>query len=209
MTNNPTKRWALIVGGKGTGKSTTAARVADMLTSRGIAVGGVIQEAVHENGERIAYRAHRVGNSKSGVIIARRGAPPEGAKTNALREFCSLVFDDDAFATAGTWVRQAMSACDIVIVDEVSKLEVSGGGHHDAIRDALAGHALAILVVRADQLFAVVEKFELEDAVADLEVGDDGALETFVDAIVRAVRTVTSPWASVRVVSTGSINGER
>ncbi|MCL2779062.1 MAG: DUF2478 domain-containing protein [Polyangiaceae bacterium] len=188
-----TKRWALIVGGKGAGKSTAATRVANMLATRGIAVGGVIQEAVHEDGERVAYRACHVGEPTSGVIIAHRGAPPKGTQTNALREFCSLVFDDDAFAAAGAWVRQAMNACDVVIIDEVSKLEVSGGGHHNAIRDALAGRALAILVVRDHQLFAVVEKFELEDAVASLEVGDDDAIDAFVDTIVCAVRTTESP----------------
>jgi nucleoside-triphosphatase THEP1 len=187
-----TKRWALIVGDKGAGKSTTATRVVNMLAARGIAVGGVIQEAVHEDGERVAYRACHVGHENHGVIVAHRGAPPKGLNAEAMHEFCSFVFDDDAFATAGSWVRQAVSACDVVIVDEVSKLEVSGGGHHNAIRDALTGRALVILVVRSHQLFAVVDKFGLDDAVADLEVGDDGALETFVGAIVRAVRTTES-----------------
>lgn len=188
------KLWALVAGGKGAGKSSTAARVADLLAARGVVVGGVIQEALLEDGDRVAYRARRLGHPSDGVLLARRGAPPEGARTDALSTFCSFVFDAAAFATAAGWVRQATTECDVVIVDEVSKLEASGGGHHDAIRDALAGSALVILVVRADQLFAVVERFELEDAVATFDVGDDdGALATFVDTITRAVPATESP----------------
>ena len=181
------KVWALIVGAKGSGKSALASRVASELGARGVHVDGVIQDAIEEDGERVAYRVRRVGGGGEGVLLARRGAPPAGARAGSSREFCSFVFDDAAFARARTWVRQAAGESDVVVVDEVSKLEVSRGGHHDAIQDALVGRALVILVVRADQLFAVVERFELEDAVAILDAADESALTSFVEAVARAV----------------------
>lgn len=181
-------RWALITGGKGSGRSRTTSLVVDRLAASGISVGGVIQEAVQEDGERIGYHARRVGAERRVIPLARRGAAPVGARPDSVCSFCSFVFDGAAFAEAGTWVREAAAQCDVVIVDEVSKLEVAKGGHHDAIVDALDGRALVVLVVRADQLFAVVERFGLEDAVATLDAGDDGAESAFIEAVARAAR---------------------
>lgn len=183
-----TATWALIAGGRGGEKSRVAARVVDALRAGGLAVGGVLQDAVVEDGERVGYRARRVGHPDVSVSLARRGGAPDGARPEARREFCSLIFDDDAFAVAGAWVRESARRDDVVVVDEVSKLEAARGGHHDAIRDALAGRALVVLVVREDQLFDVVERLSLDDAVATLGAGDDGALPAFVAAVARAAR---------------------
>lgn len=181
-------RWALIVGPKGSGKTSLAARVARELTARGVSVDGVLQAAVHQDGERVGFQARRVGASGDEVALARRGVAPEGTPPERAHEFCSYVFDDDAFVQARRWVEQAANAADVVIVDEVSKLEVARGGHYAGIKSALGARAVVLLVVRADQLFAVVERFELEDAIATLETADEGALSSFVDAITRAAR---------------------
>lgn len=184
MTHTP---WALIAGGRNTGKSGTAAEVAAALAARGVTVGGVIQEAVVEEGERVGYVARRVDAPGTVKMLARRGAAPEGARPGAVHTVCSFVFDADAFAEVRRWLREAGERAEVVIVDEVSKLEVTGEGHHGAVQDALGGRALVVLVVRADQLFAVVERFGLEDAVATLETGDGVALAEFVEAVARAV----------------------
>ena len=46
-------RWALIVGAKGTGKSSFSARVITDLLERGVAVAGVVQDAIVEEDERV------------------------------------------------------------------------------------------------------------------------------------------------------------
>lgn len=183
-----THRWALIVGPKGSGKTTLAARVARALTERGVSVGGVLQEASIRDGERVGFQARRVGAGGDQVPLARRGVAPEGTPPERAHEFCSYVFDDGAFVQARSWVEHAADTADVVIVDEVSKLEVARGGHHDGIRGALGAGALVLLVVRADQLFAVVERFELDDAIATLETADESGFSSFVDAVVRAAR---------------------
>jgi nucleoside-triphosphatase THEP1 len=181
-------RWALLSGPRGTGKSSRAARIARELEGRGLTVGGVVQEAIERDGARVGYVARRVGAAARGagaadeVVLARKGAPDAGGADVA---FCSFVFDSDAFARAREWVALAARDADVVVVDEISKLEVAGQGHHDAVRDALGGRALPLLVVRADQLFGVVERFELDEPVAVLESVDDDALASFVDALAR------------------------
>lgn len=180
------RRWALIVGPKGSGKSSLALRVADALSARGVAVDGVVQEALRDEGEAVAFQARRVGKTADAVPLARHGAAPQGARAESAFPFCSYVFDADAFVEAGKWVREAARESEVVIVDEVSKLEVARGGHHDAIVDAFATGALVVLVVRADQLFAVVERFGLDDAVAMLDIAEEAELDGFVDALVTA-----------------------
>lgn len=181
-------RWALIVGPKGSGKTSLAARVADALTARGVSVGGVLQEALHQDGENVGFQARRVGSSGDELPLARRGVAPVGTPPERAHELCSYVFDAEAFVRARSWVEHAANTADVVIVDEVSKLEVARGGHHDGIRSVLGSPAIVLLVVRADQLFAVVERFELDDAIATLETADEGAVSGFVDAVVSAAR---------------------
>lgn len=187
------RRWALISGAKGTRKSETATRLAELLGARGLTVGGVVQQSTHESDDRVLYRARRLGEPPLVIPLARRGSPPEGARPEAACTFCSFVFDRDAFTEAGGWIREAAAHADVVVIDEVSKLEVSRGGHHDAIAAALGERALVVLVVRADQLFAVVERFELEDAVATLELGDDADVEGFADVVAAAARDEARP----------------
>lgn len=187
------RRWALIAGAKGAGKSGTATQIVELLEARGLTVGGVIQEATHEGDERVLYRARRLGEPPLAIPLARRGSAPEGARPEAVCSFCSFVFDSDAFVEAGRWVREAAARSDVVVIDEVSKLEVSRGGHHDAIEAALGERALVVLVVRADQLFAVVERFGLDDAVATLEIGDDADVEGFAAVVAAAAHEEARP----------------
>jgi len=185
-----TARWALLVGRKGEGKSSAASWVAAELAARGVAVGGFVQEAIEEDDERVGYRARGLGRPDS-VVVARRGSPPRGAEDGALLSFCSFVFDNDAFRQARGWLQGDLVEAGVVVIDEVSKLEVARGGHHDAILDALAGGAVVLLVVRADQLFSVVERFDLGEPVATLDAGDDDARAGFVSALAQAAREAT------------------
>ena len=106
--------------------------------------------------------------------------------------FCSFLFRDDAFSTARDWLERDARTSDVVVIDEVSKLEASGKGHHDTIRHALAlNDVVVVLCIRADQLFYVVERFDLEDdAVAVMEIpADDETVASFVsDVAASAVR---------------------
>jgi len=182
-------RWALLVGGKGDDKSALAVRVAAELGARGLRVGGVVQDPIEEDGERRAYVARRLGGPET-VVVAREGAAAPGATEAAV---CSYVFDAGAFERAREWIRQGSREADVVVIDEVSKLEVARGGHHDAIREALGGHAVVVLVVRGDQLFSVVERFDLGEPCATLESADEGAFARFLEDLARAATAAKAP----------------
>jgi len=181
--------WALILGGKGTGRSTTAHRVAARLEERGVSVAGFVQEGIEEDGDRVGHRLRRLARDAS-LVVAKRGASARGPNEES---FCGFVFDNDAFAAARRWVEEDAPHARALVLDEVSKLEVAGKGHHDAVAAALAGGGLTVLGVRADQLFYVMERFGLDEPVASLEPGDADDEDAFIEALVRASTTASAP----------------
>ncbi len=176
-------RWAAIVGARGTGKSTHATRVVELLQRRGVRVGGFFQKATEDELGRRSYDLHRL---VTGEVLAL-ARPTTGQELPGHTTYCSFSFVDEAFIKACRWVEQDLGSCPVIIIDEVSKVEVSGQGHHDAIRCALAAgdDTVVVLCVRADQLFYVVEKIELEDDAAGLlEVpASEEDILAFVEAI--------------------------
>lgn len=177
------RRWALLVGGKGSGMSSLAGRVVAALRERGVAAAGVIQEAIEEDGECVAVRIRRIGHDEH-ALLARRG---ETARDPNEQPFCSFVFDNQAFAAARSWLAADAPSAAVLVIDEVSKLEAARGGHHAAVERALRGAALVVLVVRAEELFAVMECFGLDEPVAALDAAEGEAIAPFVDAVVAAL----------------------
>ncbi len=179
-------RWALVSGTKGTGKSRAVNRAAEALAARGVAIAGFVQDAIEADGERVGYRLRRLGRPDTRVV-ARKNATPRGPEDEA---FCSYVFELGAFDEARRWLVEDAPTARVLFLDEVSKLEVAGRGHHAAIRDALAGDAIVVLSVQAAQVFGVLERFELGAPVAALETAEGGDLGAFVDALADAAGEV-------------------
>lgn len=178
-------KWALIVGAKGSGKTTTVRAVVDAARARGLAVGGVVQEPVTEAGstERVAYDAVRLATPEERVTVARRGPVPGPGGDPMI---CSFSFDDAAFARVRGWIDVDASDVDVVVIDEVSKAESRGRGHAAAIVDALRTSATVVLAVRDDELVHVMTQFGLGEPLATLSTADPSALHAFVAALVAA-----------------------
>lgn len=177
-------RWALIAGAHGGEKVALVRAAVEALGAQGVALGGFVQEPVDEGGARAGYEAKRL----AAPARARVARKPGGQRSPAEEEFCSLVFDGDAFARAARWIEEDLAGrAQAVVIDEVSKLEVAGRGHARAIERALASDRLAVLCVRADQLFAVVERFSLGEPIASLGEEQPSA-DAFAQAIAKATQ---------------------
>jgi nucleoside-triphosphatase THEP1 len=174
-------RWALIVGERGTGKSSLSSRVLAALATHGVAIAGVVQEAITVGESRVAYRALRAGGSDA-VIVARK------ADGVVEHQGCYFLEDTAAFGEVRRWLAEDTRADGVVLIDEVSKFEVSGGGHHDAITAALKSGALVILSVREDQLADVTSSYELREPLASIGTSNAEDIDTFVSTILSVVR---------------------
>jgi hypothetical protein len=144
---------AAVVGGRGSGKTTTLRRLAADLRQVGVTVGGVCQPAHPDglgygiedmsSGERRAFASAAAGNT---------GQP-------------GFVFEPDGWAWAAAALKRAAAGAQVVFADEMGILEASGQGHAAAVRDALAvagcrcgpsgRRSVLVLGVRTDAAAAV------------------------------------------------------
>lgn len=151
-----------VVGAPGSGKTTRIAQVMGGVRARGLAAGGVCQPAIpgeRPDGLRPGYmlRDLATGQERPFAKWHGRGGP----------DAPHYAFDPEGWVWAGERIRHAAESSDVVVVDELGRLEARGGGHLPAIRDAMdAGDArFWILAVRDDAADAVQRWLGPFDAV--------------------------------------------
>ncbi|MBI5547170.1 MAG: DUF2478 domain-containing protein, partial [Deltaproteobacteria bacterium] len=179
-------RWALISGEKGHNKSGLALEVVERLQAGGAAVGGFLQQRCYDAHEQKGYELLRLANCER-ITLAVGGV---AAKEPTQESFCSYAFRNDAFEQAFQWLKEDAPRADVLVLDDVSKLEVQGKGHAASLVWALAQPVPVVLVVaRASQLFYVDENCGLDDEpVAALELPvDRAACDGLVAAILETV----------------------
>jgi nucleoside-triphosphatase THEP1 len=170
--------WALIVCPPGQPKTTAAFDVAAALAARGLRVAGFAQRRLPDAPRR--YELCCLAADEPPVPLGRRGGTPGPGE----EPFCNCVFKPDAFVEARAWLARDLPGCDVVVIDELSRMEATGGGHTKAALVAVARAPLTVLSIRGDRLSAVMDRLSLGDPVAVLEQGD--ALEPFVAAVADA-----------------------
>jgi len=155
----------VVYGPRGAGKTTATLRLAEKFGAQGLRVGGFFQRTTTDDLDRRGYDLVRVADKTAAVPLARPGVPKDQATESSV---CSFVFAREAFVKGLEWLRADAAWADVLVIDEVSKLEVSGEGHFAALRwaAALEARMIVLLSVRAEQLFYVVEKFELEERIS-------------------------------------------
>lgn len=136
-----TKTPILITGGIGAGKTRTAARIAAELGKRGIEVGGVISLRTMRDNETVGYTVRDLSTGEERPFA---GLNPPGIPVG--RFFVS----EEGLTFARTAIIRATQSAQVVFVDEVGRLELDGKGLADAVRKALGGRALPVLLVRAE-----------------------------------------------------------
>jgi nucleoside-triphosphatase THEP1 len=175
--------WALVVAARGGQRSRAAREVADALLASGLRVGGFVQ------------RTDEVGAGAKVLTVVRlrdgleRPLARPAAQVSADGAACSLAFDPAGFAEARAWVDEDVGAAQVLVLDGLGKLELSGEGHRAALDRALGSGAPVVLAVRDDQLVYAVEALGLGDPLASYTDGEGAAArEAFVAAVVTAAR---------------------
>ncbi len=172
----------MVYGPPHEGKTALAVRLAERLAELGLAVGGFFQQAVTDQLDRRGYDLVRFADRRQVVPLARP------ARAGDMAAICSFVFRPDAIARGANWLREDAGWADVLLIDEVSKLELMGSGHCETVRWALtlAREKVVILSIRADQLAAAAEQFEItEHLLGYLELPVTGRqIEELVQSLV-------------------------
>lgn len=133
------ERALIVTGAIGAGKTAAVFSLGEELRARGLVVGGVTSPRVLVGTSTVGYRVRDVATGEERVLC--RDEPPGIPFRRFFFSSDGLAFANDALYRAAEWA-------DVVIVDEVGPLELSGGGFAPGIRTALASQVFLILTVR-------------------------------------------------------------
>jgi nucleoside-triphosphatase THEP1 len=171
-------RVVAVVGDPGTGKTTMVAAVAAALRRRGLAVAGIAQPASGDGPDR-SYALRDVVTGQERAFAARRADGGPG-----------FDFEEDGWAWARARIEDAITSADVVVVDELGRLEADGRGHVAGL-DGRGGRARWIVAaVRADCSAAIQARLGGFDTVVEAS-RDPEVAEALVEALVKGMRERT------------------
>lgn len=174
----------LVVGEPGSGKTSWCREYIDEQRKRGVTVGGILCPAIEHQGQRVGSNALDLltGQAVPFARLSRHGAFKAGEKIGDY-----TISRDAILFACGAIERAVESSCDLVVIDEVGPLELSGKGLMSAVELALASAVNVLIVVRSSLREALQRHFPQYEfvVVADLtqsrsngsELADSGSHE--------------------------------
>jgi general stress protein 26/nucleoside-triphosphatase THEP1 len=144
----------LLVGGIGSGKTSTGLRLLSLLRQSDVRVGGILAPRVVEGDETVGY---------SLIDLATDATHPFAGLEPSDVPVGRFFVSDKGLSIADRAVTTALEEASVVFIDEVGRLELGGGGHAPAVRRLLASSALPILLVRDELVEEVVRTFDIVD----------------------------------------------
>jgi nucleoside-triphosphatase len=137
----------LLEGRPGSGKTTVAVRLADLLAERGLEVRGFFTREVRKGGRRVGFAVESIGGERATLAHVRLSGPPRVGKYGVDLE----AFERVALPAIARPPREG-----VVVIDEIGKMELAS----EPFREAVSG----LLEARVD-LVATVHVFR--DAFTD------------------------------------------
>jgi len=138
----------LVFGKPGSGKTSWCKQYISQLRSYGLSVGGVLSPETREHGKRTGYTALDVLTGEEVPFAQLSGNRPSGEEELVGRYFISR----NGIEFARRAIEKAVvSQCDLVVIDEVGPVELSGRGLMPAVKLAL-GAEVSILIIIRDSL---------------------------------------------------------
>ena len=123
-------RCIFLTGRPGVGKTTVVLRAVELLRSRGLKVGGMISRELREGGARVGFEIVDILTGRRGILAHVRlsGGPRVGKYTVNLKDL------DEVGVAA---ILNAVKECDVIVIDEVGKMELFSPRFVEAVERAL------------------------------------------------------------------------
>lgn len=152
-----------ITGLPGAGKTHALRRVVEMLEGEGIKVGGMITDAIVEKGKKVGFMVQDLLSKKEGVL----------AHLNMKSEirFMDYGVDIDVLDSIGVnAIESSILNADVIVIDEVGKLEVESPNFVKAVKDALEADKPLLLTLHKKSRNPLLQDIRRRDDVRILEV---------------------------------------
>lgn len=142
-----------VTGDRRSGKTTKLKRLVTALTARGVKVGGILQPAADDSPEPEGYFVEDIRTRERKELARRLSSPDESGLI--------FKFNPAAWEWAALKISEARRTCDVLIVDEVGRLEAAGKGHLPALLKEIPDETVfsRLLCVRTDCFGRVAETF--------------------------------------------------
>jgi nucleoside-triphosphatase THEP1 len=138
----------LVTGETAVGKTTFLSKLVQILIDQGVSVGGFLAPAVMIGDDRSGFDVFDIRTGTSAPLCRRSD------RSSALRAG-PFVFDTAGFAFGSNALAQALAeGLQVLCIDEVGPLEIDGHGWASALRQVLASHHGALLLVVRSRLVA-------------------------------------------------------
>ena len=154
-----------ITGLPGSGKTYTLKRVIEMLTNddEDLSIGGMIDEKITDGRREVAVKVRNILSGEE-VIFAN----PENESRITVG---NLGVDLSLFeSVAIDAIRNACETCDLIIIDEVGKVEVESQAFVDVVKEALEFDKPMIITLHKKSRNPLLQDIRRRDDVRILEV---------------------------------------
>ncbi len=149
------KRRCIIIHGEiGEGKTRFAEGLVIALRKREFRVGGIISPRTLDGTETIGYRVRDI---ETGEELSFATLNPPGIPIG------KFYLSAGALAFARAVIERAASTDQIVLVDEVGRLELGGKGHAIALRVLLQSDVIPVLFARTTFVERIIDTFDIAD----------------------------------------------
>jgi len=164
----------IVVGEPGSGKTSWCREYIDWRRKSGSSVGGILSPAIEKQEQRVGSNALDLltGEEVPFARLSRYRSFKEGEKVG------DYTISRDGIQFACSAINRAIeSRCDLVVIDEVGPLELSGNGLMPAVELALALAVNALIVVRSSLKEALQRHFSNYEftVIADLTKSSSNA----------------------------------
>ena len=152
-----------ITGLPGSGKTYALLRVIEMLKEEDITLGGMIDEPVGDGRHKTGFTVRDLATGESAVFA--------GNDIESKIVVGKMGVDIAKLEEVGVAaIRKAIEECDLIIIDEVGKMEVECPAFIDAVREALDADKPMIITLHKKSRNPLLQDIRRRDDVRILEV---------------------------------------
>lgn len=155
LKNKLKKRIFIVSGGIGVGKTTQVQKIVELLHKKNITINGIYAPRIMNNGETIGYDIVDIESNKREVLL--RNNDDESSSKIGKYSISKIGFDMGINALN----KSANNKPDVVVIDEVGKLELNNQGWANNINELLNGSSLLIFAVRDSFVEQVIQNWNL------------------------------------------------
>ncbi|HKM09234.1 MAG TPA: NTPase [Candidatus Methanomethylophilaceae archaeon] len=152
-----------ITGLPGAGKTYVLQKVIEMLEENGLTIGGMINDAIGDG-------RHKTGSSVRDLVTGQSEVFASVDIESRIKHG-KLGVDIEALERVGVGaIRRASEECDVIVIDEVGKMEVESPAFIKAVKDSLEVGKPMIITIHKKSRNPLLQDIRRRDDIRILEV---------------------------------------